>query len=96
MSLIELSSDITISESRFTTLQNLVNALEPIKVGAEALCRRDLNLLSSNGNLKFIFKQLKMQENTFSQELVDSFTKRVTKRRNAVLVKLVKYLNNHE
>ena len=35
-----------------------------------------------------------MQENAFCQELVDSFTKRVTDRRNAVLVNLVKYLNN--
>ena len=59
-SLIELSSEIKISESKFTVLQNLVNALEPIKAGAEALFRRDSNLLSSDGILKFIFKQLKM------------------------------------
>ena len=83
-----------ISETGFTTLQNLVNALEPIKVGAEALSRRDSNLLSSDGVLKFIFKQLKMKENTFSQELVDLFTKNVTKSRNAILVNLIKYLNN--
>ena len=82
MSLIELSSEITISESGFTTLQNLVNALGLIQFGAEALCRRDSNLFSSNGILKFIFKQLKIQESTFSQELVYSFTKRVTERRN--------------
>ena len=56
MSLIELSNDIRFSDEEFNELEDLVAALEPVKIGTEALCRRNATLISADKVTKFIYQ----------------------------------------
>ena len=94
MSFIELSSDIYFSDEEFDELEDLIAALEPVKIGTEALCRRDATLISADEVTKFIYQQLNMQTSSFSKELLASFIKRMNQRRNLEVMALLLYLNN--
>ena len=94
MSLIELSSDIHFSVEEFNELEDLIAALEPVKIGTEALCRRDATLISTDEVTKFIYLQLNMQTSSFSKELLASFIKCMNQRRNLEVMALLLYLNN--
>ena len=94
ISLIELSSDIHFSDEEFNELEDLIAALEPVKIGTEALCRRDATLISADEVTKFIYQQLNMQTSSFSKELLASFIKRMNQRRNLEVMALLLYLNN--
>ena len=92
MSLIELSSDIHFSDEEFNELEDLIAALEPVKIGTEALCRRDATLISADEVTKFIYQQLNMQTSSFSKELLASFINRMNQRRNVEVMALLLYL----
>ena len=96
MSLIEISIEISFSDEEFNTLEELIAALEPVKVGTEALCRRDATLISSDQILKFICLKLSMQNSTFSKELLEMLVKRIKERRNPDIINLLIYLNDSE
>ena len=93
MSLIEISSEISFDEE-FNTLEELIAALEPVKGGTEALCRRDATLISSDQTLKFICLKLSMQNSTFSKELLEMLVKRIKERRNPDIINQLIYLND--
>ena len=78
----------------FNELEDLIAALEPVKIGTEALCRRDATLISADEVTKFIYHQLNMQTSSFSKELLASFIKRMNQRRNVEVMVLLLYLNN--
>ena len=94
MSLIELSSDIHFSDEEFNELEDLIAALEPVKIGTKALCRWDATFISADEVKKFIYQQLNMQTSSFSKELLALFIKRMNQRRNLEVMALLLYLNN--
>ena len=57
------------SDEEFNELEDLITALEPVKIGTEALCRRGATLTSADEVTKFIYQQLNMQAFSFSKEL---------------------------
>lgn len=45
-------------------VEQLLNVLKPVKLPVEALSRRDVNLLTSEGVLKFLFETLEKKNHT--------------------------------
>ena len=82
------------SDEEFNELEDLIATLEPVKIGTEALCRRDATLISADEVTKFIYQQLNMQTSSFSKELLASFIKRINQRRNLEVMALLLYLND--
>ena len=52
------SLQLTISDSELLALKDLVKALKPVKIGAEALCCRDSNFLTAGKVFCFVLSQL--------------------------------------
>ncbi|XP_062552035.1 uncharacterized protein LOC134217293 [Armigeres subalbatus] len=86
--------DFHLTKKDVESIQNLMSALQPIKLSSEALGRRDANLLTAEGSLSFLFTKLKDQNTCIATELYDAILKRIGERRNKELVSVMKFLNN--
>jgi len=75
-------------------IKSILNVLQPIKLAVEALSRRDANLLSSEGIFKFLFDSIKLNNDEFSKEMMNSLKFRIGQRRNISVVSLMIFLQN--
>lgn len=94
---IDLKERSNVSDTEFQNVKDLAAALTPIKLTSEALGRKDATLLSADGALKFLIKQLKSMDKTknmLSKKLLDRLEVRISERRNVALVSLLQYLHN--
>lgn len=80
--LIDISSNISFQESEFQLISSTINALTPIKLAVEALCRKEANLLSANATFKFMLTSLKAQNSEICKELHTALTLRLYQRFN--------------
>lgn len=92
-SLIDLKSTIVFSELEFTQIENLVRALETVKLTVDALCRRDANLLTAEAALKFMIKKLRNLDSSVSRDLTAALSTRIRQRRTP-LSGVLRYLHN--
>lgn len=90
--LIDLGSVALLNDENIPILLNIFNALNPIKVAAEALNRRDANLVTADAIFKFLFDSLRANDDNLSIELLQVLSIRIKERRNQDLVSLTKYL----
>lgn len=57
-SLVDINPKISIEESDFELVSDIVSSLEPIQAAVEALCRRDANLITADATLIFTLKTI--------------------------------------
>ena len=62
-------------------LLTTINALRPVKVSVDALCRKDANLLIADTTFVFMLDNLKKQSSEFSRRLQNFLLQRILKRR---------------
>jgi hypothetical protein len=91
--LIDLKSTIVLSELEFNQIENLVRALETVKLTVDDLCRRDANLLTAEAALKFTVTKLRSQDTSVSRDLVAALSTRIHQRRTQ-LSSVLRYLHN--
>lgn len=58
---VDLKEPIEISNNEFKILKELLDALTPIKLTVEALCKQNTNLIMADTAFKFMFRELKIQ-----------------------------------
>ena len=75
-------------------LNELKCALEPIKLGVDALCRKDATLLPAEGIFQFLFYELKKRKLSLEEDLLCSVKNRIQQRRQHDMVNLIRYLQN--
>ena len=56
--LLDLNIDIKLNNEEFQQINNIVQALYPIKLAVEALCRREENLITAEATIKFLFDEI--------------------------------------
>ena len=80
---IDIESDLalTMENLEFDRLQELVDALSPIKCAVEAVCRRDANLLTADASLNFALDKLYTASTPISLELLEALRRRILERR---------------
>lgn len=88
----DLDSLALLDENNVTILRNICNALKPIELAAQALGRRDANLVTADAILKFLFDSLQKNDDDLSRQLLEALKFRIIERRNQNLVSLTKYL----
>lgn len=76
-------------------ISDIVDALVPLQVAVEALCRRDANLITCDTVFLFTLRKLKECNSDLSSKLFDSLCKRVRERRND-LSGVLQYLHSGE
>ena len=80
-SLIDIKSDIDLSENDLNIVSHIITALQPIKVAVEALCSSDTNLYVADLTLKFMLDELSNQNNFLSNELKQDLIFQINERR---------------
>lgn len=87
------SAALHVTDSDFNIIQEIVSALEPVKLAVEALCRRDANLLSAEATITFCIIQLQKQHSELAKTLAECIESRICERR-AVHAGVLQYLHN--
>src|SRR5437879_4966000 len=75
-------SSTSFTQHEFQLISEIINSLTPIKVTVEALCRRDVNLLTADTAMSFMMDKLKEQNNSLSMQLHSALRFRITQRCN--------------
>lgn len=89
--LIDIASDIVISDTEIVSINNIITALLPVKLTVDALCRKDANLLSADAALSFMLENFGSDE--LSLKLKNELEIRISQRRTNVSGTL-QYLHN--
>ena len=95
--LTDLSKTSSVSDEECSLCKSLCNILEPVKLTSDSLCRNDANLITADAAINFLIDTLATEtgcNNIHAQIMKDSVIKRISERRNLVLVHLMKYLVN--
>jgi len=79
--LIDLDSEFKMEDWEFDRLEELVDALRPLKLTVEALCRRDSDLLQADTALNFALDKLDSANTPISLELAVALRRRIKERR---------------
>ena len=91
--LVDLNVDIYFSDSDIDLLLTTINALKPVKLAVDALCRRDANLLTADTTFVFMLHNLKKQGSELSTQLQNSLLERILQRRTN-LSQVFQYLHD--
>ena len=91
--LADISPSLICTEQELDILTDIVDALEPVKLAAEALCRKNATLLTAEGIFKFLIYKLNQKKSSLCIRMKDAVLKRFTERRQSNLVSLYKYLS---
>ena len=92
--LVVLSIETNLTEDDFVLLEQVQFALEPLKLGVEALCLQDSTLLSADPILRFLFVQLETCQSKFSIQLATPVKKQVIERQKGDLASLLCFLHD--
>ena len=91
--MIDIHVPCHLNEEDYSFLGDLLAALKPVHLAAEAIGRRDATLLTAEGAFKFLFKSLLKLETRIARDLYEALKLRIGQRRQKNLASLMKYLN---
>ena len=87
--------NISFSEDDMQLLLSVINALSPFKLGVEALCRRDANLLTAEATFSFMLSVLDKQNTELAVKFRNALIHRISQRRTN-LSQVLHYLHTGE
>lgn len=90
--LIDLKEPSIVTDADFEKMQDIVSALEPVRILVEALCRRDTTLLSADGAIKFCIDTLQKARSKLAMAVAAALRVRTKERR--YLAGILQYLHN--
>ncbi|CAF4348505.1 unnamed protein product, partial [Didymodactylos carnosus] len=90
----ELNALDLINKLDFKVVEELQEAMAPIKLAVENLSKENSNLLTADFILEFIFGKLENLKSTISLELHECLKKRIEERMNSDVMSLLKCLND--
>lgn len=90
--LIDLKQPSLVSDADFDIIQDMVAALEPVKIVVEALCRRETTLLSADAALKLCINELTTNGSKLAAATAAAMRIRIKERRH--LASILQYLHN--
>ena len=89
--LLDFSIKHDILTAKLLFLKKLKNAVEPIKLAVDALCRKDATLLTAGGIFQFLFFEVKKRKSSLAEDLLCSVKNRIQQRRQHNMVNLIHY-----
>ena len=92
--LIDLNHPVSLNESDFVVLLEIIEVLAPVKLAVDALCRRDANLCTADAVLIFLFQQIVLKQSPFANKKFQARKTRIEKRRCEEISGVLKYLQN--
>lgn len=92
--LVDIDPDLRLTQEDLKLISDIGNALKPVQLAVEALCRRDSNLVTADAILIFTFDQLHQQESDVSKKLFEALKNRIRERRTS-LSGVLQYLHSN-
>ena len=89
-----LQKYVSLNESDFVVLSEIIEVLAPVKLAVDALCRRDANLCTADAVLLFLFQQIVQKQSPFANKMFQAIKTRMEKRRCEEISGVLKYLQN--
>ena len=80
--------NLMLSDDELTVIENLAKSLEPIVLGSKMICRREATLLTADNTLKFMIKELDVQDYYLAKDLKNALIETIYQRRKKDLVGL--------
>lgn len=91
--LIDLKLSVQFDDCEINVINDLVEALGPVKSAVKSICCHDSNLITCDIALNFMFEKLAPLESTFGQKLYSSLKARIRERRT-VMSDVLGYLHH--
>ena len=93
--LLDLDIDIKLNDEEFHHINNIVQALDPIELAVEALCRREANLITAEATIKFLFEEIQTYPATeYNIRIIDAINQRSVQERYIEASVIMAYLHN--
>ena len=92
--MLDMGKTFDFSASDMKTIEDIINALEPLNIAVLKLCRRDCNLVKAERILELTKNELGKLETDVGNEVYEAFVERVKSRRNAEIIHVMEYLTN--
>ena len=92
--LLDLGVQINLSGIEFFQIESITEALSPMKIAIEALCRRDANLITAEATIKFLLDELKKSPSYYSTRILEAIDQRIIQERYTEASVIIQYLHN--
>ena len=92
--LLDIDQAIYFTDEEFTLISSIVEALNPIKLAVEALCRRDTNLITAEATIKFLLDDIHKSKLYFHKQILESINQRIVQERYTNASVILQYLHN--
>ncbi|KAI6656634.1 hypothetical protein LOD99_11285 [Oopsacas minuta] len=93
--LLDLDIDIKLNDEEFQQINNIAQALDPIKLAVEALCRPEANLIIAEATIKFLFEEIQTYPATeYNIRMIDAINQRSVQERYIEAPVIMAYLHN--
>ena len=92
--LLDLGEDIYLSDQEIAVMSSIVEALNPIKIALEALCRRDTNLITAEATVKFLLEDIQKSNTHYHAQILEALSQRMVQERYTEVSVILQYLHN--
>ncbi|KAI6651444.1 hypothetical protein LOD99_5251 [Oopsacas minuta] len=75
------SEHICLSDQEIAAISSIVEALNPIKIALEALCRRDTSLITTEATIKFLLEDIQKSNTHYHAQILEALSQRMVQER---------------
>ncbi|KAI6648314.1 hypothetical protein LOD99_12123 [Oopsacas minuta] len=79
--LLDFGEHIYLSDQEIAAISSIVEALNPIKIALEALCRRDTNLITAEATIKFLLEDIQKSNTHYHAQILEALSQRMVQER---------------
>ena len=94
--LIDLNESFDLTETDLEKINEIIEALKPVKLAVQKLCKRECTLVQAERVLELTMIALSKQTTDIAEQIYEGFVQRVIKRRNSKMIHLMEYLSDPE
>ena len=92
--LLDLQEVINLSDHEITEISKIIHSLGPIKAALEALCRRDVNLITAEATIKFLLDELLSSHSSLNEAIQKAINQRMVQERYTEASVILQCLHN--
>ena len=86
--------DINIRDQEIEVISSIVEAINPIKIALEAICRRDANLITAEATVKFLLDEMNKSHSNYNSRIQEAINQRIVQERYTKTSVIIQYLHN--
>ncbi|KAI6658832.1 hypothetical protein LOD99_15157 [Oopsacas minuta] len=92
--LLYFGEHICLSDQEIAAISSIVEALNPIKIALETICRRDTNLITTEATIKFLLEDIQKSNTNYHAQILEALSQRMVQERYTEVSAILQYLHN--